>query len=150
MTTATRKEPQMNTTASRTRKAIKAAARVISLARCQCVVAHSSPCMGCENLAEAALTAADNTKPTVTVETQIREAYAGLVGSAGWVPLRDLRAALPDLARDVVDQTMTDMQARQAALLVPEENQKTLTHADRAASIHFGGQPRHLITIEQP
>lgn len=87
---------------------------------------------------------------TTEIEAQIREAYAGLVGSAGWVPLRDLRAALPGLARDVVDQAMTDMQARQEALLIPEENQKTLTPADRDAAIYFGGQARHLIVIEKP
>lgn len=81
------------------------------------------------------------------IEAQIRQAYKKLAITSEWVPLRNLRAAL-NLDRDDVDQALTAMQAKAEALLIPEENQKTLTPADRDAAIYFGGQARHLILIE--
>jgi hypothetical protein len=49
-------------TTSRTRKAVRAAARVISDAYCHCFTARGYICSGCEDAAEAVLTAADNTE----------------------------------------------------------------------------------------
>lgn len=88
---------------------------------------------------------------SLDVDARIRQAYDKLAtGTADWVPLRELRTVLADLERGVVDGALSAMLARQAALLIPEENQKTLTAADREAAIYFGGQARHLIAIERP
>ncbi|MBV1850156.1 hypothetical protein [Catellatospora tritici] len=85
----------------------------------------------------------------VDVEQRIRTAYAKLAPAPqGWVSLTDLRGALSDLDRGVVDQALMTMAVHRAVVLVPEENQKNMSAEDRAAAIHIGGEDKHLLSIE--
>lgn len=85
------------------------------------------------------------------VDDRIRAAYAALVAEpGGWVGLRRLREALADIPRDTLDDALRALARTDGVDLVPEDNQKTLTAADRAASIRHGGQDKHLFSIEEP
>ncbi|MGV9803192.1 hypothetical protein ACWDTP_34570 [Mycobacterium sp. NPDC003449] len=82
-------------------------------------------------------------------EGRLRTAYAELAGKpGGWVSLVRLRDAVPDLARDTVDTMLIALYQRPGVSLIPEENQKVLTDADRTAAIRIGDQNKHLIAIE--
>ncbi|MEN3540938.1 hypothetical protein AAH991_37895 [Microbispora sp. ZYX-F-249] len=82
------------------------------------------------------------------IETSIRKAYAQLADKANaWVSLTRLRPLLGDVPRDEVDATLRQMIRRPDVRLVPWENQKTLTQADRDAAIVIGDQPKHRIWI---
>jgi len=59
-----------------------------------------------------------------------------------------LRAELADVSRHELDTTLERMYSQDGVSLIPEENQKVLTSADREASVEIGGQYRHLIAIE--
>lgn len=65
-----------------------------------------------------------------------------------WVKLATVRHDLGDFDRATVDETFRKMNRLDDVDLIPESNQKTLTPADRAAAVHFGGQDKHLIWIE--
>ncbi|HWO68884.1 MAG TPA: hypothetical protein VNO31_53530 [Umezawaea sp.] len=79
----------------------------------------------------------------------ILAAYDELVSRPGaWVSLTRLRAALPHLTRDEVDQALLRLDLEPWAYLIPEANQKTLSEADREAAIHVGGEDKHLLSIE--
>ncbi|GHJ48789.1 hypothetical protein Cs7R123_61310 [Catellatospora sp. TT07R-123] len=83
------------------------------------------------------------------VEKRIGTAYRRLAATPqGWVSLTDLRAALSGIDRGAVDQALMTMAVHRAVVLVPEENQKNLSDADRAAAIHIGGEDKHLLSIE--
>jgi hypothetical protein len=80
---------------------------------------------------------------------EIRSAYDALVSRPGaWVSLTRLRAALPHLSRDEVDEALVRLTAEPWAYLIPEANQKTLSDADREAAIHVGGEDKHLLSID--
>jgi hypothetical protein len=82
------------------------------------------------------------------VETRLRGAYASLAERPGaWVGLRRLRDALPDIGRDDVDRELQRLHRDPDVSLIPEENQKTLTDADRAASVRIGNKENHVIAI---
>lgn len=82
------------------------------------------------------------------VETRLRGAYASLAERPGaWVGLRRLRDALPDIGRDDVDRELQRLYRDPDVSLIPEENQKTLTDADRAASVRIGNKENHVIAI---
>ncbi|HYO01298.1 MAG TPA: hypothetical protein VET27_05125 [Mycobacterium sp.] len=83
------------------------------------------------------------------VEATVRAAYVRLAArSGGWVDLVRLRGELPEVSRRDMDDALTRMSRRPGITLIPEENQKTLTDADRAAALEIGDQHRHLIAIE--
>ncbi len=83
------------------------------------------------------------------VEASVRAAYVRLAArSGGWVDLVRLRGELPEVSRRDMDEALTRMSRHPGVTLIPEENQKTLTDADRAAAIEIGDQHRHLIAIE--
>lgn len=83
------------------------------------------------------------------IEAKVRTAYVRLAARAGgWVDLVALRAELPDLSKDELDAALTRMYRIPGVSLIPEENQKTLTDADRAAAVDIGDQDKHLIAIE--
>ncbi|MEO6087195.1 MAG: hypothetical protein ABIQ18_29190 [Umezawaea sp.] len=80
---------------------------------------------------------------------EIRAAYDALVSRPGaWVNLSRLREALPHLTRDEVDGALLRLNLEPWAYLIPEANQKTLSEADREAAVHFGGEDKHLLSIE--
>lgn len=82
-------------------------------------------------------------------EDQVRAAYHRLATKpGGWVGLARLRAEVPSLARDDVDAALRGLYRRPGVSLIPEENQKVLTDADRAAAVEIGDQNKHLIAIE--
>ncbi|WP_182909042.1 hypothetical protein [Microbispora sp. H13382] len=82
------------------------------------------------------------------VETAIRKAYAQLADTPNaWVSLTQLRPLLDEAPRSEVDATLRRMIALPDVRLVPWENQKTLTPADRDAAVVIGDQPKHRIWI---
>lgn len=83
-----------------------------------------------------------------TTEDRIRSAYHRLAARpGGWVALSRLRAEL-DASREDVDAALKSLFRTAGVSLIPEENQKTLTDADRAAAVVIGDRPKHLIAIE--
>jgi hypothetical protein len=83
------------------------------------------------------------------VEKLIRDAYDRLPGpSGGWVGLADLREELVGVSRAAVDAELERMAGTPGVHIQAEANQKTLTEADRAAAVRFGGDERHLLMIE--
>ncbi|MGV0746348.1 hypothetical protein [Mycolicibacterium sp. XJ870] len=82
-------------------------------------------------------------------DAQVRAAYARLTDHAGgWVSLADLREAVTSLPRNDVDAALISLYQQPGVSLIPEENQKVLTDADRAAAVRIGDQNKHLIAIE--
>ncbi|WNG83753.1 hypothetical protein C6A86_008910 [Mycobacterium sp. ITM-2016-00316] len=80
---------------------------------------------------------------------RIRDAYTALAARPGaWVALATLRAQLDDLPRTAIDDALGELYRAGAISLIPEENQKVLTPADRAAALEVGNQAKHLISIE--
>lgn len=80
---------------------------------------------------------------------RIRDAYTALAARPGaWVALAKLRAQLDDLPRTDIDDALGELYRTGAISLIPEENQKVLTPADRAAALEVGNQAKHLISIE--
>lgn len=80
---------------------------------------------------------------------RIRDAYTALTARPGaWVALAKLRAHLDDLPRTDIDDALGELYRTGAISLIPEENQKVLTPADRAAALEVGNQAKHLISIE--
>lgn len=84
------------------------------------------------------------------VEVSVRAAYVRLAARAGgWVDLVRLRDELPEISKPDLDAALTRMHRSPDVSLIPEENQKTLTDADRAAAVTIGDQDKHLIAIEK-
>jgi hypothetical protein len=85
------------------------------------------------------------------LRVRIRQAYLDLTGGRfnTRALLRDLRQKLRDIDRPVLDEALKKMQDDEAATLYQLDNRVELTDADRAAAIHFGGQPRHILWIER-
>jgi hypothetical protein len=82
-------------------------------------------------------------------EVRLRTAYAGLAARpGGWVSLSQLRQAVPELPRPTVDAALISLYQQPGVSLIPEENQKVLTPADRDAAVEIGNQNKHLIAIE--
>jgi hypothetical protein len=83
------------------------------------------------------------------VEDRIRHAYAGLTSRpGGWVSLTRLRIELADTPRAEVDAALHTLFRAPGVSLIPEENQKVLTAADRDAAVVIGDENKHLIAIE--
>lgn len=84
-----------------------------------------------------------------TVVDKIRKAYRELQSEPrAWVSLTDLRMAISNVMRDQLDEVLEDQARNRKIRLIPEENQKTLTDADRTAAVRVGGEDMHLISIE--
>lgn len=88
-------------------------------------------------------------------DMDIRDAYddalniKGLTGNP-WVTLQQLRTALSTrgMSRERQDQQLTRFADERKGVLIPEENQKTLTQAVRDAGLTYGGEVQHLFRIE--
>lgn len=84
----------------------------------------------------------------VDVAKRIRSAYKKLrTASNEWVSMADLRAGLAGIPAAKVDATLTRLAKAGTIRLIPEENQKTLTEADRAAAVKVAGEDKHLLSI---
>lgn len=82
------------------------------------------------------------------LETRLRNAYAALATEPrASVALARLRPFFEDVPRSDVDEALRQLSQAPDVSLAPEENQKSLTDADRAAGIHLGGQDKHLLAI---
>lgn len=82
------------------------------------------------------------------IETRIHRAYSSLADRpGGWVGLRRLREALPDVTRAELDEELLRLYRDPRVSLIPEENQKTLTSADRDAAVRIGDKDNHVIAI---
>ncbi|MEX5712657.1 hypothetical protein AB1484_31435 [Parafrankia sp. FMc6] len=97
---------------------------------------------------EAADTEADRSGNPASLETTIRAAYASLATDAhDWVRLADVRPLLGSVDRKQVDQVLRQMARRPDVRVVPDEDQKSLTAADRAAAVRIGEHDNHLLLI---
>jgi hypothetical protein len=87
---------------------------------------------------------------TDDVVAQIRKAYDSVARAAGdAVKLVRIRAALPrDISTARVDDALREMNFAPDVQIFAEDNQKTLTDADRAAAVSIGDQDKHLIVIK--
>jgi len=82
------------------------------------------------------------------LEERVRKAYSALTSRPGdYVMLEDLRAALPDVDRAELDDTLIELNRSRDVNIVPESNQKVLTEGQRSAAVSIGNQSRHLIAI---
>jgi hypothetical protein len=100
------------------------------------------------DLSLADLFGSDQPTPA-TVEDRVRHAYAGLTPRpGGWVSLTRLRTELADTPRADVDAALHTLFRAPGVSLIPEENQKVLTAADRDAAVVIGDENKHLIAIE--
>jgi hypothetical protein len=83
------------------------------------------------------------------VESRVRQTYSRLVGRpGGWLGLAKLRGELAEVPRANLDATLVRLYRAHGVSLIPEENQKTLTTADREAAVEIGFQDMHLIAIQ--
>jgi hypothetical protein len=102
------------------------------------------------NLSLADLFGSDGHEPgPPNVEDRIRHAYASLTPRpGGWVSLTRLRTELADTPRAQVDDALHTLFRAPGVSLIPEENQKVLTAADRDAAVVIGDENKHHIAIE--
>lgn len=81
-------------------------------------------------------------------QSQIHVAYQSLPKApGGWVGLADLRDALPDLDRKIVDEALLAMVDRDGVRIIPAANTKALKPRDRAAALRIGNEDSHAIAI---
>jgi ATP-dependent Clp protease ATP-binding subunit ClpA len=82
-------------------------------------------------------------------QARVQQVYGRLAAQSGdWVALVRLRAELPDVDHQDLDDTLRRMYRIPGVHLIPEENQKVLTDDDRLAAVVIGEQHKHLIAIE--
>ncbi len=79
---------------------------------------------------------------------RIRHAYDALASRQGeWIGLGPLRAAVPGVDREELDQALRRLEQADDVAIVPESNQKTLSTSDREAALWIGGQHKHFLAI---
>lgn len=85
------------------------------------------------------------------LRAHIREAYLAATGGRlnTRARLSDIRARLRNIDRVALDEALKRMQREQDASLYPFDNKTEITETDRDAAIYFGGEPRHILWIEQ-
>lgn len=77
------------------------------------------------------------------------DVYSQLTPKIGaWVGLASLRGELPGFSKTEVDELLLRLFLERDIQLIPEENQKSLTHADHKAAIRIGREDRHLVAME--
>ncbi|MEU5152937.1 hypothetical protein [Glycomyces sp. NPDC021274] len=82
------------------------------------------------------------------VSSSIGDAYRKLAeGRSIWVPLRELRAALTDVPRNHLDETLTIMHSNKVIHLISESNRKALKPVDHEAALDIAGDPKHFLAI---
>jgi hypothetical protein len=83
------------------------------------------------------------------VEAAILAAYTRAPQLAGGgVTLTELRPLLPDLPRAAVDDALVRLGRQHHISLLPNENRKALTEADREAAVQIGPAMYHYLLIE--
>jgi hypothetical protein len=82
------------------------------------------------------------------IELAVRTAYTKLAHEPGeWVRLAKVRPLLGDASRSEVDRTLLRLASRPDVRIAPDENQRSLTEADRNAAIRIGDHDNHLLLI---
>ncbi|WP_156754419.1 hypothetical protein [Actinokineospora pegani] len=94
-------------------------------------------------------TATDDTAAGTTLVDKLRAAYAELAEPGEYVDLAALRAAVGGDHAEV-DRALLDLDDQAGVSLIPEANRKSLTDAQRAASLRVGGEDKHLLAITAP
>lgn len=85
---------------------------------------------------------------TADIEAAVRKAYAQFAAGPGdWVRLAKIRLLLGDAQRLDVDRTLRRMARQPDVRIVPDEDQKSLTAADREAAVRIGEHDNHLLLI---
>lgn len=91
---------------------------------------------------------AEPSVPPVDLRPRIRATYAALAAEPrDWVSLRRLRPFFSDVPRPELDVALTELSRESDVNFVPENNQRMLTEADHEASLHLGGQDKHLLAV---
>jgi hypothetical protein len=102
-------------------------------------------------LADIVAGAADDAPAAAAVpaESRIRAAYAVIADKPG-VPVRllPLRERLADLPTIEFDAALLRLATEPGVFLEPEPKLRSLTDADRKASIRVGGEIKHVLSIE--
>ncbi len=81
---------------------------------------------------------------------QVTAAYRELAVKQGdWVRLAELRPKLNGADRADVDRVLKEMSRSGLVHLAPDPDRKSLTAADREASIRIGGEDNHLVVVER-
>ncbi len=82
--------------------------------------------------------------------TRLRAAYLEATGGKlnARALLKDIRAKL-NIDRQTFDTALKAFQAEAKLQLYPSDNRLELTEADKAAAVMIGGEPRHILWIEQ-
>jgi len=81
-------------------------------------------------------------------EAAVRAAYAAVAVAPGdWVGLAELRCRVEGVSRAEVDAALVRMFGTDGVHLVPEDDQKSLSPADRAAGLRIGAKDVHLLAI---
>lgn len=88
-------------------------------------------------------------RPEIT-DQQIQDGILDTLNEAGdrWIPLRNIRAewnGYGDVTPARIDEAITVLFGSHRVRLIPEQNQKTLTDADREAALRIAGQDFHLL-----
>lgn len=83
-------------------------------------------------------------------DEQIRRGILDTLNEAGdrWIPLREARAewdGYGDVTRDRLEAAILDLVSTHSLRLIPEQNQKILTDADREAAVRMAGTDFHLL-----
>jgi hypothetical protein len=80
---------------------------------------------------------------------RIREAYLDVTGGSfnTRALLSNIRERLPDVDRDALDGALKRMQRDDDASLMQLDNRAEITEGDRAAALHIGSEPRHILWI---
>lgn len=103
-----------------------------------------------ERLLTIGLETSDASPAPQDLTGRIRAAYTQIAPAMGrWVDLAELRPLLAGIDRKRLDAEILRMHVAREATLIPEENRRAITPADRAAAIVVGGEDRHLISINR-
>ena len=91
--------------------------------------------------------ARDTSGPDKNLDEQIREACLKIADGKSKVRIRlhQLREFLPDIKREKLDQTLLDMQLAGELVLMPLDNVREITPADREAALHIADDPHHIL-----
>jgi hypothetical protein len=82
------------------------------------------------------------------IASSLQDEYRKLAeGRSMWVPLRKLRASLPDVPRDQLDEALTVLYSRRLIHLISESNRKALQPVDHEAALDIAGDPKHFLAI---
>jgi hypothetical protein len=86
-----------------------------------------------------------------SLRERIRGAYLEVTGGGfnKRALLKDIRARLHSVDRQALDEALKRMQREDEASLMQLDNQVEITDADRAAALHIGNEPRHILWIAQ-